>query len=172
MWTTGSCSTSGWTRFSSTSIVRPICEFSPSNAQALKAMSEDISKTKIMIIITKLLISWRSSWSLWRSCWSSWRSSWSQDARQHGVRPAFPALSSASGRVKESVSAIVFALSSLLSPPLPSPLSSPLSSRLPLHQNQGDDNDYPRSAHNSGSTPEVGASPLPPPRKLGPSLSR
>lgn len=28
-----------------------------------------------------------------------------------------------------------------------------------------------RSAHNSGSTPEVGASPLPPPRKLGPSLS-
>jgi len=28
-----------------------------------------------------------------------------------------------------------------------------------------------RSAHNSGSTPEAGASPLPPPRKLGPSLS-
>merc|ERR1719234_1503752 len=30
---------------------------------------------------------------------------------------------------------------------------------------------HSRSAHNSGSTPEVGASPLPPPRKLGPSLS-
>jgi len=28
-----------------------------------------------------------------------------------------------------------------------------------------------RSAHNSGSTPEAGPSPLPPPRKLGPSLS-
>jgi len=28
-----------------------------------------------------------------------------------------------------------------------------------------------RSAHNSGSTPEAGVSPLPPPRKLGPSLS-
>jgi len=28
-----------------------------------------------------------------------------------------------------------------------------------------------RSAHNSGSTPEAGSSPLPPPRKLGPSLS-
>jgi len=28
-----------------------------------------------------------------------------------------------------------------------------------------------RSAHNSGSTPEAGASPIPPPRKLGPSLS-
>lgn len=30
---------------------------------------------------------------------------------------------------------------------------------------------HSRSAHNSGSTPEAGASPLPPPRKLGPSLS-